>query len=558
MIPPSKLLTLCFLLAAALPAQVSVLTANYDTDRTNSNTNETTLSPASVNVLSFGKIGAFPVDGEIYAQPLFVSGVMIAGQTHNVVYAATMHDSVYAFDADQIAVTTSPIWKVNLGASVPSTTLNFTDVDLEVGILSTPVIDLGRQAIYLVSDTLEDGKPTFRLHALSLADGHELAGGPVEIAGSVAGNGDGGKSVAFSASDLLQRPGLALLNRYLYIAFGSHADESPWHGWLFAYDASDLHQLAVFCTTPNGQGSSIWQAGRAPAIDPGGVPNSASGLVLARGSERAPIIQSQASIYVATGNGDFDGETNFGESILRLSPTSLNLMDWYTPDNFTDLNDNDWDLGSSGVILVPGANTLITAGKSGNIYLTPRTSMGHVTPASSTVSQTFNVDATGIWDIALWNNQSGPTLYVLSTFGGPLEAFRFADGIVNPQVQSQSDTFPTTYAGISVSSAGGNDHSGIVWLTTGDYTKTPAPGIVSAFDASDLSVLLWTSTTYSDRDAPGLFAKFVPPTIANGKVYVPTFSNQLVVYGLLSAGDKPPVGSLGSASAAKHSIDSGR
>jgi len=530
----SKLISLASVFVAISTAQVNVLTANYDTDRTNSNNSETILNPASVNSQSFGKLGTLPVDGEIYAQPLYVSGVSIAGQLHNVIYTATMHNSVYAFDADAIA-SGAPLWNVNLGPSIPPATLNFTDVDVEVGILSTPVIDLARQAIYVVSDTLQDGNPTFSLHALSLADGHEIERGPVVIAGSVAGTGDGSQTVEFDAAQLLQRPGLALLDRALYVGFGSHGDDPPWHGWMFAYDASNLQgRRAIFCTTPNGVRSSIWQAGRAPAIDDG------AGIEVTREGGRTPIIQNEASIYVATGNGDYDGITNFGESILRLSPTDLAVVDWFTPDNFADLSYNDWDLGSSGVILVPGTNLLVTAGKSGNLYLAPRTGMGHVAPANSDTVQTFNVTVNGIWDTALWNNQSGPTVYVAEPFGGPLAAFRITNGVISTQAQSQTDSFPTTYAGIAISSDRGQDGTGIVWLTTGDFTKTPAPGILDAFDADDLTRSLWSSTTLSDRDAPGIFAKFVPPTVVNGKVFVPTFSNQLAVYGLLPKSPQSP------------------
>ncbi|MGD0435107.1 MAG: hypothetical protein ABSB86_01480 [Bryobacteraceae bacterium] len=539
----SRLIFLASIMVAIAAAQINVLTANYDTDRTNSNNSETILNPATVNAQSFGKLGTLPVDGEIYAQPLYVSGVAIAGHLHNVIYAATMHDSVYAFDADAIA-SGAPLWKVNLGTSIPASAIqappwldggHFTDVDVEVGILSTPVIDLGQQAIYLVSETVENGNPTFTLHALSLADGHEIANGPSVIAGSVSGTGDGGQTVQFNATQQLQRPGVALLNRELYVAFGSHGDAPPWHGWLFAYDASNLqNQLAILCTSPNGTGSSIWQSGRAPAIDDGG------GVKVTRAEGSAPLIQDGASLYVATGNGDYDGMTNFGESMLRLSPIHLDVMDWFTPDNFVDLTDGDRDLGSSGIILVPGTNLLVTAGKSGNVYLTPRSDMGHTTPANSATSQSFNVTSTGIWDTALWNNQSGPTLYVASAYGGPLEAFRITNGVFSTQVQSQTPSFPTYFAGIAISSDSGRDGTGIVWLTTADVNQNPAVGVLSAFDADDLTHLLWSSTTSPTRDAPGVFAKFVPPTVVNGKVFVPTFSNQLAVYGLLTVSSKGP------------------
>lgn len=532
---------------AIASGQVNVLTANYDTDRTNSNNSETILNPGSVNARGFGKLGTFPVDGEIYAQPLYVSGVSMAGKLHNVVYTATMHDSVYAFDADAIGNPT-PLWKVNLGASIPTSSIQapswfdggqYTDINVEVGILGTPVIDLGRQAIYVVSDTLVDGNSTFTLHALSLADGHEIENGPVVISGSVPGTGDGGKTVQFDATQLLQRPGLALLDQELYIGFGSHADDPPWHGWMFAYDASNLQsQLAIFCATPNGTGSSIWQSGRAPAIDPG------SGVKVARGSTRAPLLQNEASLYVATGNGDYDGITNFGESILRLSPTNLSVMDWFTPDNFVDLTDNDYDLGSSGVILVPGTNLLVTAGKSGNVYLAPRTAMGHVAPVNSTTSQSFTATSNGIWNTALWNNSSGPTLYVVSAYGGPLEAFRITNGAFSTQVQSQTPALPSYYSGIAVSSNHGQDGTGIVWLTTTDLDQGPTTGVLSAYDANDLTHLLWTSNASPETNSPGTFAKFAPSTVANGKVFVPTFSSALAVYGLVSPTPTTPIPKL--------------
>ncbi len=514
----------------SLPGQVNVLTANYDNDRTNSNNSETILSPASVNPRSFGKLGTFAVDGEIYAQPLYVSGLSIQGRLHNVVYVATMHDSVYAFDAD--AIGSGALWKVNLGVSVPPSMLNVTDVDVEVGILSTPVIDLGRQAIYVVSDTLQNQSPTFTLHALSLADGHEIEKGPVVITGSVPGRADGGQTVAFQPTELIQRPGLALLDRRLYVAFGSHADDYPWHGWMFAYDASSLqHQLAAFCTTANGFGASFWQSGRAPAIDDNGV----SLLNAARSDERHPIIQTDASLYVATGNGDYDGKADFGESILRLSATNLAVMDWFTPDNWSDLNENDFDLGSSGVILVPGTNLLVTAGKSGNLYLSPRTAMGHLAPANSSIVQSFN-NSGPIFDSALWNSQNGPIVYMVQSFGGPLSAFRIENDAINTLVLWQTQALSTGFAGIAISSDGGKEGSGIVWLATSS-TPIPgsSPGILNAFDAGDLTHLLWTSTTDAERDELGGFAKFATPTVANGKVFVPTFSNQLAVYGLLGA-----------------------
>ena len=233
-------------ITASSSAQVNVLTANYDSQRTNANPRETTLHPSNVNTTSFGRLGAFPVDGQIYAQPLYAAGVEITGNgAHNVVYVVTMHNSVYAIDADA-PQSTVPLWRVNLGPSVPSSALNFTDILPEVGILSTPVIDPARQVMYLVADTLQDGVPGFNIHALSLADGRETMHGPAVIAAAVRGDGPGSSddgALRFDALQSLQRPGLALTNGTVYLGFGSHADGGNFHGWLIGYDASDLVML---------------------------------------------------------------------------------------------------------------------------------------------------------------------------------------------------------------------------------------------------------------------------------------------------------------------------
>jgi len=321
----------------ASAAPVNVLTANYDNARTNANVQEKTLNPSNVTKNTFGKIGSFPVDGQIYAQPLYVAGVQIPGKgTRNVVYTVTMHNSVYAIDADALGSTT-PLWQVNFGPSLPSSLFHFTDILPEVGVLSTPVIDPVQQIIYVVSDTLEDGAPVFRMHALSLGDGHETSYGPVVIAASSKGTGGGADdngTLQFDASLQLQRPGLLLLDGAVITAFGSHGDDANFRGWMIGYDASDLRkQVAVLNTTANTLGGSIWQAGRAPAVD------------------------SDGNVYLATGNGEFDGVTEFGNSILKLSGRQLALLDWYTPENWAALRDDDQDLGSAGVILIPGARS---------------------------------------------------------------------------------------------------------------------------------------------------------------------------------------------------------
>ncbi len=502
---------------ASLHAQINILTANYDNNRTNSNLSETALNPNTVTPAGFGKIGTFPVDGQIYAQPLYVSGVQIAGAgKRNVVYVATMHNSVYAIDADA-SESTQPLWTVNLGPSILSAMFNFTDILPEVGILSTPVIDPAQGVIYVVSDTLNsNGAPVFSLHALSLADGSEQVSGPVRISASVSGTGDGSDDnglLALDASLHLQRPGLALANGELHVSFGSHADAGDWHGWLVSYDASNLQrQTRVFNTTPNGWGGSIWQGGRAPAIDDSG------------------------DIYLVTGNGAYDGLSSFGESLLRLSGkrqtaegvSKFSIRDSFTPTNWSDFNNDDWDFGTTGVILIPGTDSLVTGSKAGLLYLVSRDAMN---------VQTVQANQWGMFDMALWNNAAGPILYLAEPYNA-IKAFPISNGTASAASSSQFAISNSFFAGLAVSADGGKDGTGLVWMTTGDTTASEVPGTLHVLDAGNLSTELWNSGTNAVRDGLGRFAKFVAPMVANGKVYVPTFSNALVIYGLLS-GQQP-------------------
>jgi len=501
----------CCLAVNRAQGQVSVLTSNYDNNRTNSNVQEKILTPSNVNTDSFGKIGTFPVDGAIYAQPLYASGVQIAGKgTRNVVFAVTMHNSVYAIDADAPR-STIPLWQANLGPAVPTSVLNFPDILPEIGILSTPVIDFNLQTMYVVSDTLEDGTPVFRIHALSLADGHETMNGPSVVAATVTGSAsalsDG--MLSFDASLQLQRPGLALLNGTVYLSFGSHGDGGDFHGWLIGYEATDLnHPVAALSTSPDGYGASIWQSGRAPAIDAGG------------------------NLYAATGNGDYDGSTNFGESVVKLSGKDLSILDWYTPDQWSTWNENDLDLGSAGVILIPNTNLMVTGGKSGQLILINSDAMSHLGPLNTSTVESIQVNQSGVFDVALWNSDGGPIVYVQESFGS-LQAYQIVSGHRNASRLSQTASTLTQFAGIAVSADGGMAGTGIVWQTTADYGGYQQPGTLHAFDASDLSRELWNSEMLPS-DALGRFVKFVPPTVVNGRVYVPTQSNQLVTYGLRS------------------------
>jgi uncharacterized protein (TIGR03437 family) len=500
--------------AADAWGQVNVLNVNYDNQQTGANVQETILSPKS-NWNQFGKLGTFPVDGQVYAQPLYVSGVTISGVSSNVLYIATMHNSVFAFNADT-PQTTTPLWRVNLGPSVPSGFFNFTDIIPETGILGTPVIDPVQQVMYLVSDTLTSigplGNPILELHALSIVDGHEMLGGPRPIIASVAGNGDGSANglVAFDATEQLQRPGLMLSNGMLYIGFGSHGDDGVYHGWMLGYDASTLQLKATFNTSPNGNGSAIWQSGR------------------------APVIGSNGDVYAVTGNGDFDGVSNFGESVLHLDGTHLSLLDWYTPDDYATLTAQDWDLGSAGAVAIANTNLLLAASKAGMLYLVQENSMGHLGPTTTSTVQGVQVNTWGFFNMALWNGPSqGPIFYDWDPYYS-LKAFQIVNGQINSTILSQfTPQYPSPSAGLAVSANGAQD--GILWLTTGNYNVNGVPATLYALDAGSIANELWDSNLNGTRDQPGGFSKFTGPTVVNGRVYLPTFSDSVVVYGILTA-----------------------
>jgi uncharacterized protein (TIGR03437 family) len=502
--------------AALTLAQVNVLNVNYDHQQTGANLQETILAPG-MSWSTFGKVGTYPVDGQVFTQPLYVTDVTIGGAKHNVLYVATIGNSVFAFNADAPQSAT-PLWQVNLGLTVPSGLFNFTDIVPEIGILGTPVIDATAQVLYVVADTLPSAassSPVFQLHALSLADGHEMYNGPVQIAASVAGTGAGSRNgtIAFDAFWQLQRPGLILGNGTLYIAFGSHADTGNYQGWILAYNASTLKQTAVFNSAPNGRQAAFWHSGRAPAV-------SANG-----------------DIYAATGNGDFDGVANFGESVLHLSGANLSLLDWYTPEDWSDLNTQDEDVGSAGAILIPNTNLLLSGGKSGLLYLVEDNDMGHLGPNTTSTVQGVQVNPWGIFQMALWNKTGTPIVYEFEP-DGPLQAFEIVNNQINSTILSEfTPENLSAYAGLSVSANGAAN--GIVWLTTGNSDVNGLPGTLHALDASNLANELWSSNLNSSRDQLGGLAKFAPPTVANGRVYVPTFSDSVVVYGPLNSAPPP-------------------
>ncbi|MES1258339.1 MAG: hypothetical protein ABUS51_07905 [Acidobacteriota bacterium] len=492
----------------------SVLTGNYDNARTNSNLSETLLNPSSVKTGSFGKLFSLSVDGQIYAQPLYQRNVTISGGgTHNVIFVATMHNSVYAFDADVPAV---PLWSVNLGPAVPagnylSDTGPYTDIVPENGILGTPVIDAATGTLYVVAATFESGSYIYRLHALDTGSGAERFNAPAAIAAQVVGIGAGSSdaSLPFDASQHIQRPALLLANGVVYISFGSHGDAPPFHGWILGYSAYDVRsQVSVFNPTPNGDGGAFWQSGRGPALDADG------------------------NIYAVSSNGDTDETSNFSDNVLKLDPKNLAVTDWFAPFNVQFLNDNDDDLGACGAILIEGTNYLITGGKQGVFYLLDRTNFGHMGANDSQILQSVDTGHFGIFNMALWNRPDGPLVY-LHTANSAVTSYKLQGGQFTTTPFARSvNGFNVPFQGMAISANGGTPGSGVLWVLAPASYPLPSRAVLHAYNAEDLSEI-WNSDM-TGGDSPGNFVKFTNPTVANGKVYAATASNQLVVYG---AGD---------------------
>jgi hypothetical protein len=388
------------LVASGVAQTESVTTQHYDTNRTGANLNESILTTSNVSGGQFGKLFTRSVDGHIYAQPLYVPNVAIPNQgTHNVIYVATQHNSVYAFDADFPGQAT-PLWQVNLGTSRPAgfpTKYGIeSGIQVEIGITSTPVIDLTSKTLYVVPYTQDssNGPYHYKLHALDCTTGAEKFGGPVEIQASVSGSGDGsinGK-IAFDPRMHMQRPSLLLANGNVYIGFGSFADTDPYHGWVMAYNATTLAQVAVYNTTPDGGEGAIWMSGQ-------GFPADSSG-----------------NLYFMVGNGSTTAETggaSYGNAFLKLSGSNLSLLDWFMPFNATSLANADEDVGSSGPLLIPGTTLITGGGKQGVLYLIDTTKMGHFNASGDTQNvQSFQASSDEIFNTPIYWNATSPLLFL--------------------------------------------------------------------------------------------------------------------------------------------------
>jgi hypothetical protein len=508
---------------------VNVTTYHNDNLRSGQNLHETILTQALVQQNTFGKLFSQPVDGQIYAQPLVISNLKITGQgTHTAVFVATENDSVYAFDGNSdTGKNANPLWHVNFTnpaegiTTVPSSDYGTTAISPQVGITGTPVIDPTNSTLYVVAATKENGTYVQRLHALSVTTGAEQFGGPVVISATVKGTGSnslGGK-LAFDPFRSNQRPGLLLLNGSVFITWASHGleDEFPYHGWVIAYNETTLKQAGALCFTANGDQGGIWQSGDAPAAD------------------------TLGNIFLLTGNGTFDANTggvDYGMSYVKISTKgNLKVADYFTPYNEYLESSEDLDLGSGGALLLPYQGGTypdlgIGAGKDGTMYVVNRNNMGHFNSSGNTqiVESIANAFAGhSIYSApAYWQGY----LYFWGT-NDVLRIFQMQSGLVSTSpIATGATTFGSPGATTEISSNGAGN--GIVWALDPTGYPTAAPAVLHAINATT-AVELYNSTQAGTRDTAGAAIKFTPPTVANGKVYVPT-AVELDVYGLLPGG----------------------
>ncbi len=506
-----------------------VYTYHNDLSRDGVNSQEFALTTANVNTTTFGKLFSCTVDGAIYTQPLWVSSLTVGGAKHNVVFVATQHDSLYAFDAD--ANPCVQLWKVSLidgthggtvgETSVPSGMTGYMvgqgdgDITPEVGVTGTPVIDPSTNTLYVVSKSVNATGPTFfqRLHAIDLATGNEKFSGPANISGTnvtYAGTGDGGTTVAFSPQQENQRCGLALVNGVVYVAWASHEDTLPYYGWVVGFNPATLGIVNILNVSPNVQYGGIWMSGGAPSADNAG------------------------SLYMITGNAAFDAtnasapNNDYGDSFLQMSG-SLNITSYFTPSDQSSDNANDQDFGSGGAAVVVNVSSgtlkhlVIGGGKDGGLYLLNGDSMGGL--GDSNARQLFNIGNKIFSTGAFWNNS-----FYIAGVHGPLITFAFntSTNMFSTAITSHSTT---TYGfpGATPSVSANGTTNGIVWtLENETYCTNGAvscgPSILHAYDATTLFNDLWNSSMVAG-DVAGNAVKFTVPTVANGKVYVGTRGN---------------------------------
>jgi hypothetical protein len=561
-----------------------VLTYHNGNARIGANPHESILTPSNVNAGDFGKLFTVHLDGDVYAQPLYVPKVAVPSQgIHNTIYVATENNTIYAIDADDPKGLI--FWSAHLAQA-----LSFKDVPKGfctviapvLGITGTPVIEASTHTLYVVARTFEHSRHEYQLHALDISTGAERPGSPGVISASLPGTGDGSRNgkIIFDPNEQLQRTGLALVAGKVHIGFGSNCDYGNYHGWLLAYDASTLRQTAAIVTTPNASRGGIWESGAAPGAD------------------------EEGNLFIVTGDGTFDaksGGSDYGDTFLKLSLHADNrweVLDYFTPFDQARMDDLNDDLGSSGTVLLPDQpgphpHLLVSAAKSGTIYVLDRDNMGHFRGENDAQTvQTLRgalpkIDSTA----AYWEGTHGRWVYI-SGVGGPLQQYSLNGGKLSSRPEFQSEEL-FGYPGSTPSVSAAGKSNGIVWVVGTAVPdkrtvvraylhrfrvnihslvhepriffhklyvrfsllfhspsifwgslkkmlpkKTPEaldrPAILRAYDATNVSNLLYDSTEApQNRDQADLPVKFVVPTIANGKVYFGT-QGYLDVYGLLN------------------------
>ena len=509
-------------------AGVDVVTYHNDAARTGQNLNETTLAPSNVNSASFGKRGVYATDGKVDAQALYLSSVAIPAQgTRNVLYVATEHDSVYAFDADLGSI----LWQVSLlgAGETTSDQRSCGQVVPEIGITSTPVLDRSRGpngVIYVVAMSKNGSGSYFqRLHALDVTSGAELFGGPRLVQATFPGSGAGssGGTLTFDPKQYEARSALLLVNGRLIIAWTSHCDIDPYTGWIMAYDPATLAQTAVLNVTPNGSRGAFWMAGAGPAAD------------------------STGNIYVLDGNGTFDTTLdgngfpitrNFGNAFLKVSTAAgLAVADYFATFNTVSQSNADTDLGSGGTLVLPDLidgtgrvrHLAVGAGKDAHIYVVDRDAMGKWNPSSNQIYQDITgALGGGVFSMPAYFN--GTVYYGAS--GDAIKAFPIVSARLASTPSSRTARtfgYPGSTPGISASGTS----NAIVWAV-----ENSNPAVLHAYDAGDLTRELYNSNQApSGRDTFGAGNKFITPTVVNGRVYVGTQTG-VAVFG--PTGPAPP------------------
>ncbi len=510
------------LFLAVIPALAQITTSQYDNARTGATLVERTLTPQNVNARQFGKLGAFKVDGAVYAQPLFLPSVEVPGKgTHDVLFVATEHDSVYAFDAARPG--DPPLWQVSfLDKARGIVPVSEDDAQCpfirpEIGVTSTPVIDLKTGTLYVLArskirHTIGANEYFQHLHALAITTGVEKFDGPKLISASVPGKGAGAVNGQIPFDPLRENPRAALLlaNNSLYLTWASSCDVDPYHGWVMAYDPQTLAQKAVLNVNPDGSEAGIWLSDTGPAAD------------------------AEGNLYVPTGNGTFDagsGGRDFGDSVLKLDGSSLAIRDYFTPHDQDRISNADSDIGSSGPLLLPDQpgkyrHLLLQPTKDSTIYVIDRDQVGKFHRDTDDLVQIIHTGGGGYGAMAYWNGRA-----YFAASDDFLRAYTIKNGQLTP-AESSARKFANPGATPTVSADG--NKNGIVWaISTKVWNGADnKPAVLYAYDATKLGQPLYTSEENSQRDRAAMATRFVIPVVVNGRVYFGA-RGEVEVYGLL-------------------------